>query len=113
MRNEHDADDVVQDASLRALKYFRTFTGGSGRAWFLRIVRNTCYSRRGRMVPVAIDIFDEEQHTSGETVPDPETLLLRTDGSGAGRAGPERAVRTSTPVARPPGIGWPVLPGTG
>ena len=80
MRNEHDADDVVQDASLRALRYFRTFTGGSGRAWFLRIVRNTCYSRRGRMVPVAIDIFDEEQHTSGETVPDPETLLLRTDG---------------------------------
>jgi RNA polymerase sigma-70 factor (ECF subfamily) len=80
MRNDHDADDVVQDASLRALRYFRTFTGGSGRAWFLRIVRNTCYSRRGRAVPVALDIFDEEQHATGDQVPNPETLLLRTDG---------------------------------
>ena len=42
MRNEHDAEDVVQEASLRALRYFRTFAGGNGRAWFLRIVRNTC-----------------------------------------------------------------------
>ena len=42
MRNEHDAEDVVQEASLRAFRYFRTFTGGNGRAWFLTIVRNTC-----------------------------------------------------------------------
>jgi RNA polymerase sigma-70 factor (ECF subfamily) len=41
MRNEDDADDVVQEASLRALRYFRTFTGGNGRAWFLSVVRNT------------------------------------------------------------------------
>jgi len=40
MRNEHDAEDVVQEASLRAFRYFRTYTGGNGRAWFLRIVRN-------------------------------------------------------------------------
>src|SRR5688572_11362063 len=46
MRNEHDAEDVVQEASLRALRYFRTFSGGNGRAWFLRIVRNTCWSWR-------------------------------------------------------------------
>ena len=42
MRNEHDAEDFVQDATLRAFRYFRTFIGGDGRAWFLRIVRNTC-----------------------------------------------------------------------
>jgi len=42
MRNEHDAEDVLQDASLRAFRYCRTFAGGNGRAWFLRIVRNTC-----------------------------------------------------------------------
>ena len=41
VQNDHDAEDVVQEASLRAFRYFRTFTGGSGRAWFLRIVRNT------------------------------------------------------------------------
>ena len=41
LRNEDEAEDVVQEASLRAFRYFRTFTGGNGRAWFLRIVRNT------------------------------------------------------------------------
>jgi RNA polymerase sigma-70 factor (ECF subfamily) len=40
MNNEQDAQDVVQEASLRAFRYFRTFTGGNGRAWFLRIERN-------------------------------------------------------------------------
>src|SRR3954471_22215697 len=38
MRNEHDAEDVVQEATLKAFRYFRTFSGGNGRAWFLRIV---------------------------------------------------------------------------
>lgn len=80
MRNEHDAEDAVQDASLRALRYFGTFTGGNGRAWFLRIVRNTCYGRHGRQAPVEIDPFDEKHHTVEQLVPDPETQLLRTDG---------------------------------
>jgi RNA polymerase sigma-70 factor (ECF subfamily) len=79
MRNDHDAEDVVQDASLRALRYFGTFTGGNGRAWFLRIVRNTCYAKRGRQ-PVEIDPFDEQHHTVRQARPDPEAELLRTDG---------------------------------
>ena len=57
MRNEHDAEDVVQEASLRALRYFRTFTGGNGRAWFLRIVRNTCSGWRGRRFEAPTDPF--------------------------------------------------------
>src|SRR5262245_66323894 len=44
-RNEHDAEDAVQEASLRAFRYLRTFSGGNAKAWFLRIVRNTCYGR--------------------------------------------------------------------
>jgi RNA polymerase sigma-70 factor, ECF subfamily len=79
MRNEHDAEDVVQEASLRALRYFRTFTGGDGRAWFLRIVRNTCAGWRGRRVDALMDPFDEEQHHSDQAASDPETLLLQTD----------------------------------
>ena len=59
MRNEHDAEDVVQEASLRAFRYFRTFTGGNGRAWFLRIVRNTCSGWRGRRFEALTDPFDE------------------------------------------------------
>jgi RNA polymerase sigma-70 factor (ECF subfamily) len=79
MRNQHDAEDVVQEASLRALRYFRTFTGGNGRAWFLRIVRNTCHGWRGHSVQALTDPFDEEQHSSTRSASDPETLLLQSD----------------------------------
>ena len=79
MRNEHDAEDVVQEASLRALRYFRTFTGGDGRAWFLRIVRNTCAGWPGHRFNALTDPFDEEQHHSAQAASDPEALLLQTD----------------------------------
>lgn len=79
MRNEHDAEDVVQDASLRAFRYFRTFTGGDGRAWFLRIVRNSCAGWRGHRREALTDPFDETRHRSARPASDPETLLLQTD----------------------------------
>lgn len=79
MRNDHDADDVVQEASLRAFRYFHTFTGGNARAWFFKIVRNTCFSRRGYGVQACTDTFDEAQHDSPHPAPDPETLLLRSE----------------------------------
>ena len=78
LRNEHDAEDVVQEASLRAFRYFRTFTGGNGRAWFLRIVRNTCSGWRGR-ASASTDPFDEQQHSPSQPSTDPEMLLLQTD----------------------------------
>ena len=43
-RNEHDAEDMVQEAYLRAFRFFSTFHGMDGRAWLLTIVRNTCYT---------------------------------------------------------------------
>ena len=73
MRNEHDAEDVVQDASLRAFRYFRTFTGGNGRAWFLRIVRNTCSGRRGHRFDALNDPFDE----SSTAASGPRSILKR------------------------------------
>ena len=76
MRDEQDAEDVVQEASLRAIRYFRTFSGGDGRAWFLRIVRNTCYGWRRQAVT---DQFDEEQHSGARPQSDPEALLLQSD----------------------------------
>lgn len=79
MRDPDAADDVVQEASLRAFRYFRTFVGGDGRAWFLRIVRNTCYVRRRHGYQPAADPFDEEQHSTIRPQPDPETLLLQKD----------------------------------
>ena len=79
LRNEHDAEDAVQEASLRAFRYFQTFTGGNGRAWFLRIVRNTCSDRRGHSWDATTDLFDEEEHANAGQASDPETLLLQTD----------------------------------
>lgn len=79
MRNDDDAQDVVQEASLRALRYFRTFAGGDGRAWFLSIVRNACAGWRGRGRRMATDCFDDEEHSNVRPTPDPEALLLKTD----------------------------------
>jgi RNA polymerase sigma-70 factor (ECF subfamily) len=79
MRNEHDAEDVVQEASLRAFRYFRTYTGGNGRAWFLTIVRNTGTRWRGVNRRAPTDLFDEEQHRDTRPASDPERLLLQTD----------------------------------
>jgi RNA polymerase sigma-70 factor, ECF subfamily len=79
MRNEHDADDVIQEASLRALRYFHTFSGGNAKAWFLRIVRNTCRSWYGDDVPARTDRFDERLHSGAHPTPDPEMLLLRSE----------------------------------
>ena len=79
MRNEHDADDVVQEASLRAFRYFRTFVGGDSRAWFLTIVRNTCSSWQRRQLKAPTDPFDEEDHLSVRLDSDPEALLLQAD----------------------------------
>ena len=83
MRDKHDAEDVVQEASLRAFRYFRTFVGGDGRAWFLRIVRNTCYGWRRHGYQTPVDSFDEAQHSGTGPQSDPETLLLQTDDAGS------------------------------
>lgn len=79
MRNEHDADDVVQEASLRAFRYFRTFVGGDSRAWFLTIVRHTCSDWQRRRLTSLTDPFDEEDHLSVRSDSDPEALLLQAD----------------------------------
>jgi RNA polymerase sigma-70 factor, ECF subfamily len=73
-RNDADAQDVVQDASLRALKYFAGFRGttaSDARAWFLAIVRNTAYTWRKREQRDAIATeFNEELHSDGVAVDD-------------------------------------------
>src|SRR5262245_48684326 len=42
--DDHDAEDVVQEAYLRAYRFFDGFRGGDARAWLLAVVRNTCYT---------------------------------------------------------------------
>jgi len=79
MRDGQDAEDVVQEACLRAFRYFRTFGGGDGRAWFLKIIRNSCYGWQRHRVRATTDQFDEEQHSTARPQSNPETLLLQTD----------------------------------
>ena len=75
-RNAQDSEDVVQDAYLRAFRYFDSFTGGDGRAWMLSIVRNTCLTwyRRQKGNPV---VFDERIHTPDSEQPTPEKAMLQ------------------------------------
>ena len=63
-RDVHDAEDVVQEAYLRALRYFGGYRGGDARAWLLAIVRNTFHTwrRRERHQDEATE-FDEDRHS--------------------------------------------------
>ena len=77
-RDERDAEDVVQEAYLRAFKHFDAFKGGDARPWLLAIVRNTYYTwiQRNRLPEVATT-FDEAKDMHISDAPDPETLLLQ------------------------------------
>src|SRR3984957_3318941 len=59
--NDHDAQDVAQEASLRAFKFFGNFRGENARAWFLTIVRNTFYTwlRKNRPLEKTVELNDE------------------------------------------------------
>jgi RNA polymerase sigma-70 factor (ECF subfamily) len=76
LRNEQDAQDVVQEAYLRAFRSFSGFHGTNGRAWLLTIVRNTSYTllKKNRAVDVTTP-FDEEIHATGHESVSPATIL--------------------------------------
>ena len=79
-RNDHDADDVVQEAYLRAYRFFAGFHGGAGRAWLLRIVRNTCYTWLAKNRPrEPTTAFDETQHSTAFAAPSPDAELLASE----------------------------------
>ncbi len=84
VRNDADAEDVVQEAFMRAFKYFRGFSGDHPRAWLLSIVRNVGYAllRKNRQTD-PVENFDEERDPlpspwSNEARPEtPDVALLR------------------------------------
>jgi len=77
-RDERDAEDVVQEAFLRALRHYRTFKGGDARPWLLAIVRNTYYTwRKHNRLPQEETVLDEDKHPLADDDSDPEVLLLR------------------------------------
>ena len=74
-RNDHDAEDVVQEAFLRAYRFFDGFHGGDSRAWLLAIVRNTCYTwlEQNRRPSLSLEESLPEPQSAD---PSPEALLL-------------------------------------
>jgi RNA polymerase sigma-70 factor (ECF subfamily) len=76
-RNEHDAQDVVQEAYLRAFRFFDSYRGGDGKSWLLEVVRNTCFTfhRREKRNATSVE-FDEAAHTPSVNPPDAEEALV-------------------------------------
>jgi RNA polymerase sigma-70 factor, ECF subfamily len=79
VRNEHDAEDLVQEAYLRALKFFAGFHGTNARVWLLTIVRHTCYTWfKENRAHSSMTTFDEELHGSADQITNQELQLLES-----------------------------------
>jgi RNA polymerase sigma-70 factor (ECF subfamily) len=89
-RNDQDAEDIVQEAFLRAFRFFETFHGEDARAWLLAIVRNTTYTwlRQNRGHELHISFDDDAAHEGASVTllnpPDsnPESILARDENKG-------------------------------
>jgi len=79
-RNDQDAQDVAQEAYLRAFRFFPGFRGGDARAWLLKIVRNTFYTwtHGNRPLQDAAE-FDENFFPPDSHAPNPEEVVLQND----------------------------------
>jgi len=75
LRNRTDAEDVTQDAIVRAFRAFGTYRSGNARAWLLQIVRNTCFTwlRQNRM---AAEFMEFDETTMPQEAKNPETLAM-------------------------------------
>jgi RNA polymerase sigma-70 factor (ECF subfamily) len=74
--NDQDAEDVAQDACLRAWRFYGGFRGGDGRGWLLAIVRNAAFTRLKQRHGQQMDVvFDEELHSEESGLSNPATLV--------------------------------------
>ncbi|HEX7734264.1 MAG TPA: sigma-70 family RNA polymerase sigma factor [Ktedonobacteraceae bacterium] len=72
--DDQDAQDMVQEACLRAYRFLPSFRGGNSRAWLLTIVRNTCYTWLHQQH--TNEVFDEQMHDVESEALDPELIYL-------------------------------------
>lgn len=78
LHNEHDAEDVVQEAYLRALTSFSGYYGGDSRSWLMTIVRNTCYTWLQKNQALRLsDPIEDKLDEVGLDFADPEMILLQ------------------------------------
>ena len=80
-RNDQDAQDVVQEATLRALRYFAGFRGDNARAWLLQIVRHTCFSWLKENRSADVLVFDDGNEAwadaAAPAADEPQAIALR------------------------------------
>ena len=76
-RNDHDAEDVVQEAYLRAYRFFDGFHGVDGRTWLLAILRNTCYTWLQQNRKPSLQLEEDLPDLDSARL-NPEALLLRS-----------------------------------
>jgi RNA polymerase sigma-70 factor (ECF subfamily) len=74
-RNDHDAEDVVQEAYLRAFRFWESFHGADARAWLLAIVRNTCFTWLQQNRKPSLELV-EDMPDLKSALANPEALLL-------------------------------------
>lgn len=90
-RDDADAQDVVQEAMLRALRYFDSFRGGDARVWLLAIVRNTYFTLCTKTLPGhLLEPIDEDLHPLVDEQASPEALTLLAVDIGSLRQALER-----------------------
>ncbi|OWK45332.1 sigma-70 family RNA polymerase sigma factor [Fimbriiglobus ruber] len=76
-RDDHAAEDVVQEAYYRAARYFGSFRGGDGRAWLLGIVRRASFDWLAKRRSQSAVVFDEDVHDRGDESMDPAFQAIR------------------------------------
>lgn len=103
LRDDHNAQDVVQEAYLRAFKFFDSYRGIDARPWLLSIVRNTCFTWLKENARGREHVEFDEERDSGMLDPgmdhrdnNPENLLLLKLGS----AQIDRVIAALPPIFR-------------
>src|SRR5512140_2367069 len=88
IRNDQDAEDIVQESCLRAYKYFSSYQGGNSRSWLLTIVRNTCYTwlHENQAQGLAVDLNEEISSSEFETHDPEQYLQLKVDQQSVSKA---------------------------
>jgi RNA polymerase sigma factor (sigma-70 family) len=76
-RDEHAAEDVVQEAYCRAARYFASFRGGDGRAWLLGVVRRAAFDWLAKRQAQGAVAFHEALHDRADESSNPEFLAIR------------------------------------
>jgi RNA polymerase sigma-70 factor (ECF subfamily) len=81
IKNDQDAEDIVQESFLRAYKYFSSYQGGNGRSWLLTIVRNTCYTwlHENQIQGSTLDLNEEISSTESDSDNPEQRLQIKGD----------------------------------